>query len=1056
MAQDRLLPGPPYAILTRTVVDQTCQVSENLAGLVPPTPFRRLYPLMRKWILTAAFVLLLAALGWTAQGWFPPFLAFVDVNSDRIQGITDLAQLIFWGLALIALVAGFWGINLRGLLTGQAPKDTPAVAPAVAPAVQPPLTPPTQHTETDTGGGAAVGGNVAMSGGTFTGRDSISHFYTVYQAAPGQPQMGERDVDAFAQAVQRYLGWVEKRYGQLNMRGIERRERQVLSLTIEDVYVSLQAAVQPERKAPPRRNRATPAEEEMRAEMLAQEERFQTVDMAQLLGLGKRLAIIGGPGSGKTTFLHIIAASLARALGRGDSGPVARSLGLTGDLPLPIFVSLSDYNRYRKDNARSADPRQGTLTAFISYSLIRQEAALGLPDDFFTRLLHQGQSCILLLDGLDEVADERERAQVRQQVERLAANGGIAYLLVTSRSRAYRESAVLAEEFRVAEVQPMNAEQVQALAERWCRAAYDETRAEAEVAALAGAIAALEAQRKQRGEPRLIDSPLLVTIVAIVHYNQRRLPDERAKLYERCVEVLLAESYKPESDAIFDLVDRGGDEDEKRNLLAWLAFCLMAAGEASGRSVDESQLRAWLRPHLARRVPQEQVEHRLDDFVAAMRERGSLLDERDGVYRFIHLTFQEFLCAYYLVESVREVEKIVDILCQAGRVAESWWRETILLAVGYLGLRSPEQSLALVQALVQRAADQPFALAAAEVATAAFLEQNGADPASRGLLTERLVAHLTDPADGNAPVLRAAAGRGLSRLGDPRKGVGVVRARFPVRARYIVPVQGIVPVQLPDIDWVQIPEVDENGRREFIYQTNERRIEPTFWMARYPITYAQFQTFIDAPDGWSNPDWWKGLARNDQNNQGEQAFPFPNHPRERVSWYQAIAFCRWLTAQAEKWPELLPVEVEEKEGWRVTLPTEWQWEKAARGHDGREYPWGTGYRSGFANVDETQRKAGPFYLETSSAVGIYPQGASPYGLLDLSGNVWEWCLNEYEIPGNVQEIGSKGRVLRGGSWNLNPISAAAVRRYWGHPNFRNFDFGFRVVWSASVPATSGL
>ena len=85
--------------------------------------------------------------------------------------------------------------------------------------------------------------------------------------------------------------------------------------------------------------------------------------------------------------------------------------------------------------------------------------------------------------------------------------------------------------------------------------------------------------RDRRGESPLVDSPLMVTIVAIVHYNDRRLPDERADLYTRCVDVLLAESHKPESQATFELVDWGGNERDKRSLLAYLAFCLMTPGK---------------------------------------------------------------------------------------------------------------------------------------------------------------------------------------------------------------------------------------------------------------------------------------------------------------------------------------------------------------------------------------------------------------------------------------------------------------------------------------------
>ena len=264
---------------------------------------------------------------------------------------------------------------------------------------------------------------------------------------------------------------------------------------------------------------------------------------------------------------------------------------------------------------------------------------------------------------------------------------------------------------------------------------------------------------------------------------------------------------------------------------------------------------------------------------------------------------------------------------------------------------------------------------------------------------------------------------------------------------------------LPDIEWVKIPKVGENGQSKFIYQKDKRESPPDFWMARYPITYAQFQTFIDAADGWRNPRWWEGLSILDEQRDKpfNQNFLYWNHPRENVSWYQAVAFCRWLTEQAQQHPELLPAEARDKKDWRISLPTKWQWEKAAQGFEGRKYPWGSdSYQPGHANINETYENAGPHYLQTTSAVGMYPQGASPYGLLDLSGNVWEWYLNEHANLDDIQESGSEVRVLRGGSWSNAHNDAAAVRRRRNYPSSGDDYVGCRVVLSRSalVPVPS--
>ncbi|MFZ4661041.1 MAG: formylglycine-generating enzyme family protein, partial [Caldilineaceae bacterium] len=168
-------------------------------------------------------------------------------------------------------------------------------------------------------------------------------------------------------------------------------------------------------------------------------------------------------------------------------------------------------------------------------------------------------------------------------------------------------------------------------------------------------------------------------------------------------------------------------------------------------------------------------------------------------------------------------------------------------------------------------------------------------------------------------------------------------------------------------------------------------------------------------------------------------------------WYEALAFCRWLAAKAQAQPALLPPALQGQTNWRITLPTEWQWEKAARGHDGRQYPWGDAYQAGYTNINESWLKAGPNYLQKTSAVGMYPHGVSPYGLLDMSGNVRERCLNEYDNPDRIQAEGDARRVVRGGSWRyFSTYASALYRSAWNH----RFNYlGFRVVVGFVVPVS---
>ena len=230
---------------------------------------------------------------------------------------------------------------------------------------------------------------------------------------------------------------------------------------------------------------------------------------------------------------------------------------------------------------------------------------------------------------------------------------------------------------------------------------------------------------------------------------------------------------------------------------------------------------------------------------------------------------------------------------------------------------------------------------------------------------------------------------------------------------------------LPDIDWVEIPA------GEFIFGEEKQQLRltlETFYIARYPITNAQYQAFID-DGGYVDDRWWVDLER--QTSPGESPWNQPNRPWTNVDWYETIAFCRWLSQQL---------------GYEIRLPTEQEWEKAARGTDGREYPWGDHYREGFANVDEKGVRTTPSQLDQTTAVGLYPQGTSPYGVMDMAGNVWEWCLNKNDNPiDTVIDKTEEYRVLRGGSWFSLPESTRAAGRDGGSPDLRYSYRGFRVV-----------
>jgi formylglycine-generating enzyme required for sulfatase activity/MinD-like ATPase involved in chromosome partitioning or flagellar assembly len=267
---------------------------------------------------------------------------------------------------------------------------------------------------------------------------------------------------------------------------------------------------------------------------------------------------------------------------------------------------------------------------------------------------------------------------------------------------------------------------------------------------------------------------------------------------------------------------------------------------------------------------------------------------------------------------------------------------------------------------------------------------------------------------------RAIIGVRLSLLGDLRPGVGLRE-------------DGI-----PDIVWCQVPggeitfEVEEQKQSRIARWLDKSspstfQIE-SFYIAKYPVIYSQYRAFLDADDGFSNPAWWAGLL-DQMEKPGKQFNRRDNHPAENLCWLEAVAFCRWLS---------------DKLSYEIRLPTEWEWQQAATGGDPtNEYPWGTEWDSSRTNTYESE-------LSRSTAVGVFPHGASPTGALDMAGNVWEWCLNEYDAPSRTNPPGDASRTVRGGFWNDSHIYARAAHRSFAVPEYRSIGIGFRLLCLTSV------
>jgi formylglycine-generating enzyme required for sulfatase activity len=434
--------------------------------------------------------------------------------------------------------------------------------------------------------------------------------------------------------------------------------------------------------------------------------------------------------------------------------------------------------------------------------------------------------------------------------------------------------------------------------------------------------------------------------------------------------------------------------------------------------------------------------------VEYLRNRAGLLMPRGvGVHTFPHRTFQEYLAACHLTD-----HEFPDQVAELARRDPNRWREVALLA----GAKAARGSAATVWQLAE-------ALCFREPEAG---ERGPADEWGAHLAGQLLVesADLTSVSERHRPKLdrvrrwlvevlgsrelpaleRAEAGKILARLGDPR--FSAEHWHLPTG-----PLLGFVEVPAGRFvlgsDKKKDPQADED-------ELPQHELElPGYFIGRYPVTVGQFRAFVES-SGYEpgDRDSLRGVS---------------NEPVVWVSWHEAQAYCGWL---GERLREVAAARLEAAQDeaarrfWGglvrgelgVGLPSEAEWEKAARGEDGRVFPWGDDPDPNRANYHDTG-------LGEASPVGCFPGGASPYGCEEMSGNVWEWTRSlwgkdwqkaDFGYPYNpldgresLEASDVVRRVLRGGAFYSNQGSVRCAVRNGSHPSSRYRRLGFRVLLS---------
>ncbi|MBU0512345.1 MAG: NACHT domain-containing protein, partial [Chloroflexi bacterium] len=400
----------------------------------------------------------------------------------------------------------------------------------------------------------------------------------------------------------------------------------------------------------------------------------ETVHVDQALATHRHLAILGDPGSGKTTLMRYLALQYARDLAQKTGGVQAR-LGLDESGFLPILISLRQVGAFLRSRHPHDDGTDGHAL-FLEYirSAFRSER-IPLPDDFFDEYLTSGRAAILL-DGLDEVADPDLRRRVSRLVEAFTTAYAQCRFVVTSRVVGYTGAARLGGDYALSTVRDFTLKDVENFLSHWHRLVAVGQMGAEESALHYAADQTAQLMAAIRGNERIRDlaiNPLMLTVIALVHRDRVKLPDRRAELYAEAVDVLLGKWDEARGvREIAVLADAPFDTGDKRLMLQAMALQMQ---ENQQKEIATEDLRRLLAEMFAEMLADKRgVRKAVERFQRVIEERTGLLVARgEGIYAFSHLTFQEYLAA--LAIAARD-DYVAYTLARCG---EAWWREVTLL-----------------------------------------------------------------------------------------------------------------------------------------------------------------------------------------------------------------------------------------------------------------------------------------------------------------------------------------------------------------------------------------
>jgi formylglycine-generating enzyme required for sulfatase activity/predicted MPP superfamily phosphohydrolase len=833
------------------------------------------------------------------------------------------------------------------------------------------------------------------------GRDGQDHFPMSWEQndgrriSKGRQTSLEKEIER-EEIFQKYFNAALEEHRYLPTKGFETNLR--YPIAIERVFINLRASLHAQEVETTKISRDRMARR-------IQDQQISSLDIRDAFEISRKenikdLVILGDPGSGKTTMLKYILVMLLEGKGK-------ERLALSYET-IPFLAPLRDLE----------DPENETLLHFLSR--VCNLDSFGFSEDLLKATLDNSPS-IVLLDGLDEVADEEARVKTCKWIDRARKRWAKIPFVITSRFAGYLGRSTLEGGCLELAIQDLPLEEAEAFLLRWfetVEVALHPTEEEKiwQAKGKEKAEKLIQVIREKEYLKELAVNPLMLQIIALVHRDRGTLPQRRVELYEECTNVLL-EKWDAAKGLKVSITAK-----EARQLLQPLALWLHEEEERRHAPLEDI---ARIIKHPLENMNKKGIEP--ENLLRNIRDRsGIFMGFSEKEYGFTHLSFQEYLAA----ERIRN-EWNTPLLIE--KYGDRWWREVILLC---LALANPpiiepflrefiptdkfKTDIALLMDALKDSLfkpQEPLVEALSNVALSPESKEN-IIRLFKGMEGPRVIEALKKAVLNRDKAIAIAAFDALETIGE----VEGIKRPLPEWMVQIVNSKDNAPMALIPAGTFLYGSRDDD-KVAYSDEKPQRVVDlPAFYMDIFPVTNEQYAAFLNAKglgkrklDEWIflEGDWQKERCRIKLKGKVyEVEKGFDKHPVIYVTWHGAKAYAEWAGKR---------------------LPTEQEWEKTARGPEGRTYPWGNRFEKDRCNSWES-RKGG------TTPVDAYPEGKSPYGCFDMAGNVWEWTAS-------LSGKGTDRYVLRGGSWGSYGGVCRCAARYYYDPFARSSSFGFRCARS---------